>query len=274
MKFSRIAGLGALGLFCQLMPAQADNSETRVLFILGSTDASVKSGSSFLNNPRDTGSTDHGEIVLIISGLKEGRGPINGKFDLGPSSSNPELNAQFRILPNGKPQNQIAFLHPEDDRVTEMSLTYENSKITGFTVKMDPLEVTDGTCQIGFHSLSGTQDGVELVFKEEHGDGLCRNTDLTDGPSFGQGVFRFDENARHVAAEEEYSVSPGPRCYWMENHTKQYIWIDATQGDISLAECKALDSCDRIDDETGTSGGGCYKYASESFAPGVAWPTE
>lgn len=58
------------------------------------------------------------------------------------------------------------------------------------------------------------------------------------------------------------------KCFWMENYTGRYTWVDAPQGNVSKQECYALDSCDG---GLGQSGGGCYKWAESADAPRIPW---
>ena len=64
------------------------------------------------------------------------------------------------------------------------------------------------------------------------------------------------------------SLADSAKCYWMENYTGQYTWVDAPQGDISKQECYALDSCDG---GLGQSDGGCYKWATAPKADRIPW---
>ena len=60
---------------------------------------------------------------------------------------------------------------------------------------------------------------------------------------------------------------PKSACYWMKN-AAPYPWVPAPQGNVSKSQCFSLDSCDG---GKGTSGGGCYKWATDANAPRQPW---
>ncbi|MDY7007517.1 MAG: hypothetical protein SWX82_27190 [Cyanobacteriota bacterium] len=64
------------------------------------------------------------------------------------------------------------------------------------------------------------------------------------------------------------SLAADAKCYWMENYSGEYNWVDAPQGNVSKEECYALDSCDG---GLGQSGGGCYKWATAAKADRIPW---
>ncbi len=64
------------------------------------------------------------------------------------------------------------------------------------------------------------------------------------------------------------SLAASNRCYWMENYSGNFNWVDSPQGNVSKDECYALDSCDG---GLGQSGGGCYKWASSPTAERQPW---
>lgn len=67
------------------------------------------------------------------------------------------------------------------------------------------------------------------------------------------------------------SKPPQGRCFWMENYSGKYQWVDAEpvwQKKLSKRECYALDSCSG---GLKQSGGGCYKWAVSPDSPPIPW---
>ncbi|NEO82184.1 DUF4430 domain-containing protein [Moorena sp. SIO4G3] len=81
-------------------------------------------------------------------------------------------------------------------------------------------------------------------------------------------VLALDEQVTASFVSADIKLANLPRCYWMENYTGNYNWVDAPQGNISKQECHKLDSCDG---GLGESGGGCYKWAITANGPRIPW---
>ena len=64
------------------------------------------------------------------------------------------------------------------------------------------------------------------------------------------------------------SLADTGKCFWMENYTGNYTWVDAPYGNVDKEECYALDSCDG---GLGQSGGGCYKWAITADGDRIPW---
>ncbi len=65
--------------------------------------------------------------------------------------------------------------------------------------------------------------------------------------------------------------SAEPHCYWMENYSGKYLWVDANavyQRVLNKKDCYALDSCSG---GLQMSGGGCYKWATSADAKPLPW---
>lgn len=61
----------------------------------------------------------------------------------------------------------------------------------------------------------------------------------------------------------------GTQCYWMENTTGNFCWVQAPWGQVDINGCFDLDSCSG---GRGQSGGGCYKWADCSDCQRYPWP--
>jgi len=62
-----------------------------------------------------------------------------------------------------------------------------------------------------------------------------------------------------------------PQCFWMENSSGKFKWVMADtiyRKTLTKQQCFELDSCSG---GLGRSGGGCYKWATSSDAPGIKW---
>lgn len=67
------------------------------------------------------------------------------------------------------------------------------------------------------------------------------------------------------------SSDNGYHCYWMEDYSGKYEWIDTEEaglGYMSKQRCYAMDSCDG---GLGYSRGGCYKWARSAQSEREPW---
>ena len=65
--------------------------------------------------------------------------------------------------------------------------------------------------------------------------------------------------------------STSKRCYWMENTSGQFTWIEAEEvyhRKLSERECYELNSCGS---GLGNSGGGCYKWSTNPEGEAENW---
>lgn len=254
-------------LFAAVLPLAAlaqggPGTGTNILFVMGQSDAdAARENGGYGGLGQST--------FLAVYEYDEGTFPKDGRVSLLGKAALFVINTGLEVVDFSANQPQVK----------KLDLIYADNEVVGFDVDiqtgLEPNLGKKGDYEVGIVSAVGTQDGITVNFTEDHGGTAPISYGDWPFEPFGRSVerrsnrpecneFSWVEDTR----AEKFTLSFEEGCFWMENITGSYCWVDAPQGKVDKARCKQLDSCSGGD---GESGGGCYKYSKGYAAPRLAW---